>query len=286
MGEIEEIAEIAESIIEDLIEFATEKELPEEIVSSLTEIETTIQNDLITAVNDEGLSVTDALTSSYNKLYAINEDLAEQFATEMSEQGKIPFSPSPDEAQIEDFEDISPESDPDKGDVNTIACQENPELPECVVQQGTRISRFIDTLIKVVPIIVPAIAVFVYFFGWIAIKVCELWQRITGQCTPPGSPPSSPGSPGCDQSCLGSACKSVSGMVQTIRKYIPFILIPLIVIGLFFVIYFKSTLAFIIFGILFLVILSLNTIIGNLITTIICNYNASYCIFTGKGIGC
>ncbi len=299
MAEIEELAAIAEAIVDSLISEAVDQGLSDEIIASLTEIQSTISNDLITAVNEDGLTVNEALTDSYNELYAINEDLANEFATQMAEKGEIPFEPSPEEAQEADFEDTDPDSDPNKGESNTLTCAEDPTLPECIQQGQSKLASFFKWLIGTLGVagIAAVIGAIIYFIGGIIIWVCKIFNP----CPPPTSPPTSPTqvytdfnsspqsspAPQCgDAKCLGNACKSAKAMIQTIRKYMPFIFTPVLVLGLFIIIYFRSFWAFVGFGLVWLFLILSNGILGNFIASVICNFNASYCFFTGQDLNC
>ncbi len=307
---IEDIAIIAVDIITTLVSEAVDQGLSDEIIASLTEIQSTISDDLITAVNQDGLTVNEALTDSYNELYAINEDLANEFATQMAEKGEIPFEPSPEEAQEADFEDTDPDSDPNKGESNTLTCAEDPTLPECIQQGQSKLSSFFKWLIGTLGVagIAAVIGAIIYFIGGIIIWVCKIFNPCPPPTSPPTSPtqvytdlnsptalsPSSPSSPPAsspapqcgDAKCLGNACKSAKAMIQTIRKYMPFIFTPVLVLGLFIIIYFRSFWAFVGFGLVWLFLILSNGILGNFIASVICNFNASYCFFTGQDLNC
>lgn len=259
MAAIPEIIELIVEAIEGTLDVLGE-ELAEEVVAELAAYQETVA-ETVTEMMESGASDSEVLGDVYDNLYAINEDLADQWMTQVEESGEYEVGSSPEEAETADFEDADPESDPDKGDVNTINCQNNPELPECVEGSENRVKKFIEWVKEWGGILANASMIIYQLIGKARIYICKKTCSGTEE--------------ECDKKCNTEICNNTKNFVKSLRKYYYLIVIMILATGGGTAYYTKNYTSTMMYsGIMLLVVTILSGIGGNIFTTIVCNTSA------------
>lgn len=211
----------------------------------------------------------EALELAYEQIAGVSQQAADNWAESMAEQG-YEFE-SAQEAEEADFEDTDPESDPDKGEPDTKSCVDKPEGNECSLQTQSKLSKFFEFMKSAYPFIFPVAITFYILIGQISRWICWLWQKIKG-----GDP----------NNCNTQLCSGAKMVVKFIRKYWIYLIISPIILGVAGTIYFKSFTPLVVFSVITGIIISMKTVLGNFLTTILCDVGASTCLVQGKPINC
>ena len=280
-----ELLEVVFLVLDDIVEDfeLTDPEVYELLISEETANQMT---SAITTVIDAGGTDSEALGDTYNVLAGISEEAADEWAEGMIDQG-YEVGGDPGQAEEADFGDTDPDSDPNKGEVegcdDILALAGTDPDPQCTVQKQEKLSRFQKFLLNNVgTFVVIILGTIAYLIGTIGRAICRLINARA--CNPP---PSGETQEQClDERCNTPICNGVTKLIQFLRRYFNIIMAVLVVLMIIFTVYFRSTKPLILFGILILIVLVLNTLLGNLVATVVCNLSATACLVTGQSINC
>ncbi len=290
MAELE-VAVEAVAVLVDVIADLTEVGVEAEVIVELEAIQQTMGDTItaeIQAAMEDGSTLDEAraqaLETSYNNLSPISEEAANNWAESMTEEGYEFNSSRPSET--EEFEDTSPESNPDKGDPETPECTADPKSPECLAQTQSRMDKFMEFM-KGKWGYVGGLGVATGFaiytaFGQICRWVCDIYHRVKGDCSD-----SNQGTSQCiDGKCDSKLCDATKTTVTWIRTYWIELSVLTGMSALAATIYFKAMTPAIVGGVMLLVMVMLKSVLGNLFATVMCDVGASTCIFQDKPINC
>lgn len=289
-------AEVLIDVIADMEAVGIETELAVALDATQNVLADHISADITTAIangSTQEAATSAALENSFQTISEISEEAANMWAENMQEEGYV-FNTGGDDPDVEDFEDTSPESDPDKGELDDPECPEDSTDPACIAKKQSRISKFFDYIKtwagnNIGYLMLAGFFGIVVFLGQVIRWICQILQKITRSCdtNPQGGPNTPDQESTCiDGKCDSALCNAAKSVITFVRKYwIPMIVITGITTAAL-TIYFKAISPLIVGGIVAGGIFLLTSILGNLLATTLCDLGASTCIFQGKPPNC